>query len=232
MNVIESGVGELIQPPDMNAFREWNRTKKSRKLMDKLMTEAEAVRQFVYDGCYIGTELYGTVRCPMTLVRETGTEGLYLMPASIAMASLDRQSGRLDGLGLVLQRATRQLREGFEYILVDCPPALGILLINALAACERSPRRYETRPGLARFVANQYERLRVSEQNLARTRENICKLRMCCRGRHRVGAQAAPASSSSMISVSSTPSAYQARTSASSSTVCIYSVAISLQLMS
>lgn len=34
------------------------------------MTEEEAVRQFVYDGCYIGTELYGTVRCPMSLARE------------------------------------------------------------------------------------------------------------------------------------------------------------------
>jgi hypothetical protein len=71
VNVVESGIGELIQPPDMNAFREWNRTHKSRKLADKLMTEQEAVRRFVYDGCYIGTELYGTVRCPMTLVRPT-----------------------------------------------------------------------------------------------------------------------------------------------------------------
>ncbi len=70
MNVIESGLGELIQPPDMDAFREWNRTQKSRKLTDKLMTEQEAISRFVYDGCYIGTELYGTVRCPMTLVRE------------------------------------------------------------------------------------------------------------------------------------------------------------------
>ena len=70
MHVIESGVGELIQPPDLDAFREWNREKKSRALVDKVMTEAEAVSRFVHDGCYIGTELYGTVRCPMSLVRE------------------------------------------------------------------------------------------------------------------------------------------------------------------
>ena len=68
--------GELIQPPDLDAFREWNRTKKSRKLTDKLMTEQEAVSRFVYDGCYIGTELYGTVRCPMTLVREVVRQGV------------------------------------------------------------------------------------------------------------------------------------------------------------
>ena len=75
MNVIESGIGELIQPPDLDAFREWNRTQKTRKLVDKLMTEEEAVSRFVYDGCYIGTELYGTVRCPMTLVREVVRQG-------------------------------------------------------------------------------------------------------------------------------------------------------------
>ncbi len=70
MHVIESGIGELIQPPDPNGFREWNREKKSRALVDKLMTDEEAISRFVYDGCYLGTELYGTVRCPMTLVRE------------------------------------------------------------------------------------------------------------------------------------------------------------------
>lgn len=75
MHVVESGIGELIQPPDLNAFREWNRDKKSRALVDKLMTEEEAVSRFVFDGCYLGTELYGTVRCPMTLVREVVRQG-------------------------------------------------------------------------------------------------------------------------------------------------------------
>ena len=75
MRVIKSGKGEIIQPFDLDEFREWNRTRKTRKLVDKLMTEQEAVRQFVYDGCYIGTELYGTVRCPMSLAREVLRQG-------------------------------------------------------------------------------------------------------------------------------------------------------------
>jgi len=70
MNIIESGQGELIQPFDLDEFRKWNREKKSRKLTDKRMSGADAIRQFVTDGCYIGTELYGTVRCPMSLARE------------------------------------------------------------------------------------------------------------------------------------------------------------------
>lgn len=70
MDILQSGGGELIQPFDLDEFREWNRTQKSRKLIDKVMSEQEAIRRFVYDGCYIGTELYGTVRAPMSLARE------------------------------------------------------------------------------------------------------------------------------------------------------------------
>lgn len=75
MEILESGVGELIQPFDMDEFREWNRAKKSRKLEDKLTTEREAIERFVFDGCYIGTELYGTCRCPMSLAREVIRQG-------------------------------------------------------------------------------------------------------------------------------------------------------------
>ena len=58
MRVIESGIGEMIQPPDLDGFREWNREKKSRALVDKRMTEAEAISRFVTDGCYTGTESF------------------------------------------------------------------------------------------------------------------------------------------------------------------------------
>ena len=74
MEIIESGIGELIQPPDVNALREWNR-KKPKMLVDKRMMEAEAVSRYIHDGDYLGIELYGTVRCPMSLVREIIRQG-------------------------------------------------------------------------------------------------------------------------------------------------------------
>ena len=75
MEVLQSGIGELIQPPDLHAFRQWNR-QKPKSLVDKRMTEAEAVSRFIHDGDYIGTELYGTVRCPMSLVNEIVRQGV------------------------------------------------------------------------------------------------------------------------------------------------------------
>ena len=66
--IISEGEGSMINPPDPEGFREWNR-KKTKKLVDKLMTEEEAVERFVSDGDYIGFELYGTVRAPISLTR-------------------------------------------------------------------------------------------------------------------------------------------------------------------
>ena len=74
MKVLQSGIGELFQPPDVNDFRNYNR-QKSKELIDKRMTEAEAVGRFINDGDYIGTELYGTVRCPQSLVNEIVRQG-------------------------------------------------------------------------------------------------------------------------------------------------------------
>lgn len=75
MEVIEAGIGELFQPPDPDGFREWVRTGKNTGMTDKVMSEQEAVSRFVQDGDYLGTELYGTVRAPMSLVREVVRQG-------------------------------------------------------------------------------------------------------------------------------------------------------------
>ena len=121
MRVIESGIGELIQPPDLDAFREWNRAK-SRALVDKVMTEAEAISRFVYDGCYIGTELYGTVRCPMSLVREVVRQGKKdLRVAGQGVTELDLWLGAglvkkldLTYIGLEVYGTSRALRRAVE----------------------------------------------------------------------------------------------------------------------
>jgi chromosome partitioning protein len=71
---------------------------------------------------------------PMSVVRATRFANLHLMPASSALATLDRQLGAREGMGLVLARALAQCSGHFDVAFVDCPPVLGVLMVNALAA--------------------------------------------------------------------------------------------------
>lgn len=70
MEVIESGIGELFCPVDTDGQRDYYRKHKSMALESKVMSEHEAVSKLIKQGDYIGFELYGSVRCSMSLSRE------------------------------------------------------------------------------------------------------------------------------------------------------------------
>jgi len=75
-------------------------------------------------------------QCVDTVVQETAIDGLHLIQAATAMATLDRQIGASGGKGLVISQGLAQLSDNYDYALLDCPPMLGLLMVNALAACE------------------------------------------------------------------------------------------------
>ncbi|MEM7207259.1 MAG: ParA family protein [Pseudomonadota bacterium] len=69
--------------------------------------------------------------------QQTAFDRISLLPASTGLATLDRKMSTRPGLGLVLHGALQRLRSRFDYVIIDSPPVLGVLMVNALAACER-----------------------------------------------------------------------------------------------
>ena len=69
MEVIAAGTGEY-RAPDPDAFREYVRTHKDRRLVSKVMSEQEAVSRFVADGDYLAFDQNSAIRGPASLMRE------------------------------------------------------------------------------------------------------------------------------------------------------------------
>ncbi len=74
---------------------------------------------------------------PGQLLLETSQPRMSLLPASTALATLERNVSQQEGMGLVVSKTLARLWDDFDYTLIDTPPLLGVLLINSLAACKR-----------------------------------------------------------------------------------------------
>ncbi len=64
------------------------------------------------------------------------TEGYDLLPGNIDLTAVEIQLMDMPGREGRLKAALEPLREQYQYILIDCPPSLSLLTLNALAAAD------------------------------------------------------------------------------------------------
>ena len=96
--------------------------------------DPDAVTSSLFDLFQLKTFSRETVK---PLILETELEGMDIIPAHMSLATLDRVMGNRSGMGLILKRALQTVSQDYDYVLIDCPPILGVMMVNALAASDR-----------------------------------------------------------------------------------------------
>jgi chromosome partitioning protein len=94
-------------------------------------TTAEAPKAAPSLGAY---ELLSQPDVPLASVASEARPGLWLVPASTDLAGLETQLATSPDRLTRLRAALAQSREHYDFVLIDCPPSLGLLTLMALAA--------------------------------------------------------------------------------------------------
>ncbi len=74
---------------------------------------------------------------PRQVVQSTPVPNVDLIPSSMALAGAEIELVEVENREFLLKEALDPLRGEYDYILIDCPPSLGLLTVNALTAADR-----------------------------------------------------------------------------------------------
>jgi chromosome partitioning protein len=69
-------------------------------------------------------------------IRPSSVKGLEILPGSMALASADLALSVITGREVVLKNALKPILAGYDFAVLDCPPSLGLLTVNALTAAD------------------------------------------------------------------------------------------------
>ncbi len=91
--------------------------------------EPQSVEKGIYE-CLVGAI------SARDAVMETETPNLYLLPASIDLVGAEVELPKLDDREEKLRKVIEEIRNEYDYIIIDCSPSLGLVTVNAFTAAD------------------------------------------------------------------------------------------------
>ncbi len=107
----------------------------------------------------IGDVLSGRAR-----MKEAVHDGI--VPANLGLAEAELVLGGRMGRELVLKKALREVKGGYDLVLIDCPPSLGLLTVNALVASDHALLSAEAQYFALQGVEQALEVIELARENL------------------------------------------------------------------
>lgn len=92
---------------------------------------SETIDGSIYDLLLNGSEL-------KDVLYPTAFDNLHVIPSSRDLAGAEVEMVGLDSRETILKARLEPLRDYYDYIVIDCPPSLGLLTLNALVAADRT----------------------------------------------------------------------------------------------
>jgi chromosome partitioning protein len=71
------------------------------------------------------------------VILNTLHDGLRIAPATVSLAGAGVELVNVENRASRLQHGLQEIRGSYDYIIIDCPPSLGLLTINALVAADK-----------------------------------------------------------------------------------------------
>ena len=99
--------------------------------------QAHACKSIGFNDSKAKTTYYDVLKGSAELekaIYKTDFDNLWIVPSDISLSATDVELATKTGKEYILERSIKTVEDKFDFVVIDCPPFLGVLTINALIA--------------------------------------------------------------------------------------------------